>query len=67
LRRSHSTAGPTPSLCRDDATQDLAAVLAKSTENATGLRIGAAHGDVLTLAGLNATTIPANPSVIKFL
>ena len=46
--------------------QDLAAVLAKSTENATGLRIADSHGDSLTLAGLTAATIAANPSVIKF-
>jgi Right handed beta helix region/Peptidase M10 serralysin C terminal len=46
--------------------QDLAAVLAKSTENATGLRIADSQGDALTLAGLTAATIAANPSVIKF-
>jgi Peptidase M10 serralysin C terminal len=46
--------------------QDLAAVLAKSTENATGLRIADSHGDALTLAGLTAATITANPSVIQF-
>ncbi|HEY1453240.1 MAG TPA: M10 family metallopeptidase C-terminal domain-containing protein [Roseiarcus sp.] len=46
--------------------QDLAAVLAKSTENATGLRIADSHGDALTFAGLAAPVIAANPSVIKF-
>jgi serralysin len=46
--------------------QELAAVLAKSTENATGLRIADSHGDSLTFAGLTAATIAANPSVIKF-
>jgi hypothetical protein len=46
--------------------QELAAVLAKSTQNATGLRIGDSHGESLTLAGLSAPTIAANPSVIKF-
>jgi len=46
--------------------QDLAAVLAKSTENATGLRIADSQGDALTLAGLTAATIAANPSAIKF-
>jgi hypothetical protein len=46
--------------------QELAAVLAKSTQNATGLRIGDSHGDSLTLAGLSAPTIAADPSVIKF-
>ena len=46
--------------------QDLAAVLAKSTENATGLRIADSHGDALTLAGLTAATITADPGVIKF-
>ena len=46
--------------------QDLAAVLAKSTENATGLRIADSHGDVLTLAGLNSATIAADPGAIKF-
>jgi Peptidase M10 serralysin C terminal len=46
--------------------QDLAAVLAKSTENATGLRIADSNGDSLTLAGLTAATIAANPSVVTF-
>ena len=46
--------------------QELAAVLAKSTQNGTGLRIADSHGDALTLAGLTASTIAANPSVIKF-
>ena len=46
--------------------QELAAVLAKSTQNATGLRIADSHGDSLTFAGLSAPTIAANPSVIKF-
>jgi hypothetical protein len=56
---SYLTAGMTQA-------QDLAAVLAKSTENGTGLRIADSHGDSLTLAGLTAATIAANPSVIKF-
>ena len=56
---SYLTAGMTQA-------QDLAAVLAKSTENATGLRIADSHGDSLTLAGLTAATITANPSAIKF-
>lgn len=56
---SYLTAGMTQA-------QDLAAVLAKSTENATGLRIADSHGDSLTLAGLTAATIAADPSVIKF-
>jgi Peptidase M10 serralysin C terminal len=56
---SYLTAGMTQA-------QDLAAVLAKSTENATGLRMADSHGDSLTLAGLTAATIAANPSVIKF-
>ena len=46
--------------------QELAAVLAKPTQNATGLRIADSHGDVLTLAGLTAATIAANLSAIKF-
>ena len=46
--------------------QDLAAVLAKSTASATGLRIADSHGDSLTLAGLTAATITANPTAIKF-
>jgi hypothetical protein len=46
--------------------QELAAVLAKSTENATGLRIADSHGDVLTLAGLSSATIAADPGAIKF-
>lgn len=56
---SYLTAGMTQA-------QDLAAVLAKSTENATGLRIADSHGDSLTLAGLTAATITANPSAITF-
>ena len=56
---SYLTAGMTQA-------QDLAAVLAKSTENGTGLRIANSHGDSLTLAGLTAATIAADPSVIKF-
>jgi hypothetical protein len=56
---SYLTAGMTQA-------QDLAAVLAKSTENGTGLRIADSHGDSLTLAGLTAATIAADPSVIKF-
>jgi hypothetical protein len=56
---SYLTAGMTQA-------QELAAVMAKSTENATGLTIADSHGDALTLAGLTAATITANPSVIKF-
>jgi len=40
--------------------------LAKSTENATGLRIADSHGDVLTLARPNSATIAANPGAIQF-
>jgi len=46
--------------------QELAAVLAKSTQNATGLRIADSHGDALTFAGLTSATIAANPGVIQF-
>ena len=56
---SYLTAGMTQA-------QDLAAVLAKSTASATGLRIADSHGDSLTLAGLTAATIAANPTAIKF-
>ncbi len=56
---SYLTAGMTQA-------QDLAAVLAKSTATSTGLRIADSQGDSLTLAGLTAATIAANPSAIKF-
>ena len=46
--------------------QDLAAVLAKSTASTAGLKIEDSHGDSLTLAGLTAATIAANPTAIKF-
>ncbi len=46
--------------------QDLAAVLANSTASASGLKIADSHGDSLTLAGMTAATIAANPTAIKF-
>jgi Peptidase M10 serralysin C terminal len=46
--------------------QDLAAVLAHASSGASGLTIADSHGDSLTLAGLTAATITANPSVFHF-
>ena len=46
--------------------QDLAAVLAHATSAATGLTIFDSHGDSLSLAGVTAATIAANPAAIKF-
>jgi hypothetical protein len=56
---SYLTAGMTQA-------QDLAAVLADATSSASGLTIADSHGDSLTLAGVTAATIAANPSAIKF-
>jgi Right handed beta helix region len=56
---SYLTAGMTQA-------QDLAAVLANASSGPSGLTIADSHGDSLTLAGLNAATIAANPSVFHF-
>jgi hypothetical protein len=56
---SYLTAGMTQA-------QDLAAVLANASSGSSGLTIADSHGDSLTLAGLSAATIVANPTVIKF-
>ena len=56
---SYLTAGMTQA-------QDLAAVLANASNGPSGLTITDSHGDSLTLAGLKAATIAANPSAIKF-
>jgi hypothetical protein len=46
--------------------QDLAAVLAHATESSSGLTISDSEGDSLTLAGLSASTIAANPAAVDF-
>ena len=46
--------------------QDLAAVLAHASSGASGLTISDSHGDSLTLAGVTAAMIAANPSAIEF-
>jgi hypothetical protein len=46
--------------------QDLAAVLAHATSNSSGLTISDSHGDSLTLAGVSASTIAANPAALHF-
>ena len=46
--------------------QDLAAVLAHASNGASGLTIGNSNGDSLTLLGVNAATIAANPAAIQF-
>ncbi len=56
---SYLTAGMTQA-------QDLAAVLAKASGGSSGLTIADSHGDSLTLAGLAAATIAANPTAINF-
>jgi Peptidase M10 serralysin C terminal len=56
---SYLTAGMTQA-------QDLAAVLANASNGSSGLTIADSQGDKLTLAGLNAATIAANPSAFTF-
>jgi hypothetical protein len=56
---SYLTAGMTQA-------QDLAAVLAKSTQSTAGLKIADSHGDSLTLTGMTAAIIAADPGAIKF-
>ena len=46
--------------------QDLAAVLANATCSASATTIADSHGDSLTLAGLTAATLTANPSAVRF-
>ena len=46
--------------------QDLAAVLARAVDGASGMTITDSLGDTLTFAGVSASTIAANPTVIQF-
>lgn len=46
--------------------QDLAAVLAHANNGPSGLTIGDSNGDTLTLLGVSAATIAANPAAIQF-
>jgi len=46
--------------------QDLAAVLAHASNGPSGLTISDSHGDSLTLAGMSAATIAANPAAVHF-
>ena len=46
--------------------QDLAAVLAQASSGPSGLTIGDSNGDTLTLLGVSAATIAANPAAIQF-
>jgi hypothetical protein len=46
--------------------QDLAAVLAKATSSATGLTITDSEGDSLTLAGVTAAMVAADPAMLDF-
>ena len=56
---SYLTAGMTQA-------QDLAAVLAHAVSGTSGLTISDSTGDSLTLGGVSAATMAANPSVVKF-
>ena len=46
--------------------QDLAAVLVHTTSGTSGITIADSHGDSLTLAGVTASTIAANPGQFHF-
>ena len=56
---SYLTAGMTQA-------QDLAAVLAHAKNGVSGLTISDSQGDSLTLAGVSAATIAANPAAVQF-
>ena len=56
---SYLTAGMTQA-------EDLAAVLANATSSASGLTISDSEGDVLTLTGVTAATVAANPAMFEF-
>ena len=56
---SYLTAGMTQA-------QDLAAVLAHAAGGTSSLTIGDSQGDSLTLSGVSAATIAANPGAIRF-
>ena len=64
LRLSASAfSGLTPGMTR---AQDLAAVLANANSGANGTTITDSAGDRLTLAGVAAATLAANPNAVKF-
>lgn len=46
--------------------QELAAVLADASNGSSSLTISDSQGDSLTLAGVSAATIAANPNAIQF-
>jgi hypothetical protein len=46
--------------------QDLAAVLANASSSATGLTISDSEGDSLTLAGVTAAMVAADPAMLDF-
>jgi hypothetical protein len=56
---SYLTAGMTQA-------QDLAAVLAHANSGPSGLTISDSQGDSLTLAGVSAATVAANPGAVHF-
>ena len=47
-------------------TQDLTALLAHASSGSSGLTISDSYGDSLTLAGVSAATVAANPAAIRF-
>ena len=46
--------------------EDLAAVMSQATKSSSGLTLSDTHGDSLTLTGVTASIIAANPGVIAF-
>ena len=47
-------------------TQELAAVLLNASSGVAGTTITDSHGDSLTLAGISAATLSANPGLVTF-
>jgi hypothetical protein len=47
-------------------TQDLTALLAHAQSGSSGLTVADSYGDSLTLAGVSAATVAANPAAIRF-
>jgi hypothetical protein len=47
-------------------TQDLTALLAHASSGSSGLTLADSYGDSLTLAGVSAATVAANPAAIRF-
>ncbi len=46
--------------------EDLAAVMSQATKSSSGLTLSDTHGDSLTLTGVTASIIAANPGMIAF-